>query len=457
MMRRMVRFSVGLPVGAALLLGSAAPAAADGYSLHVVANIRNGWTDNLQSAESDTSTPPKQADFYTQIVPGVLGTWEKPRLIQELYYEAEANLYLEASEGASLSHRGGWRGFILLSPLSEMTTSVQVSGGVLNTFNTWGPSQTGEPAYLPSAQSRFAMVEARELYTRQLSRALRMSQTASARGFSSIADGAAVRSTGYEASLGGGLDRSWNYNALGINATATYAVLGAGTDDPNESMFGGLTGSWRRDLSARWSTMVDVGATVIIPIDSEDQLSYGPTAGVQISYFPQWGAAGLSARRTIAPNVFLQANTINDVVTANAWLPLPWLRRDPRQPRLTFGASAGAGWTQMIDPDTGQEYSGSSVLFGDTGVDYEIREQMHAGLRYQYIDQSISDDAAAGLMLENVRDYERHTVLLTFYARWPARVAAQVPIRASLRVDRSNVEAAGEETSPQGGGGAAGD
>lgn len=450
MMRRMSRLPAA--VGAALLLGSAAPAHADGYSLHALINIRNGWTDNLQSAESETSTPPKQADFYTQLVPGFLGTWEKPRLIQELFYEAEANLYLEASEGASLSHRGGWRGFFLLSPLSEMTTSVQVSGGQLNTFNTWGQSQTGEPVYLPSAQSTFAMVEAREQYTRQLSRPLRMTQTGAARVFSSIAEGAPERSTGYEAQLGGGLDRSWNYNALGLNVQGTYAVLGAGTDDPTQSTFIGLTGSWRRDLSHRWSTMVDVGATAIIPIESGDELSYGPTAGLQIGYYPQWGSAGLNLRRSIAPNVFLQANTINDMATLNAWLPLPWLARDPRQPRLTVGGSVGAGWTQLIDPNTGQEYSGSSVRLADVGLGFEIRDQMHTGLRYQYLDQDIDEDAAANLMLANLRDYERHTVLLTFYARWPARVAAEVPIRASLRVDRSNVTPVGEEASPQGGG-----
>jgi hypothetical protein len=450
MMRAMVRLPVAASVGAVCLLGAAAPAAADGYSLHALLNVRNGWTDNLHSAESETSTPPKEADFYTQIVPGFLGVWERPRLIQELFYEAEANLYLEASEGASLSHRAGWRGFILLSPLSEMTTSVQGSAGVLNTFNTWGQSQTGEPVFLPSAESKFAMLEARELYSRQLSRPVRFTQSATGRVFSSTAEGAAESTTGYEVGLGAGVDRAWNFNALGLNVSSSYAVLGAGTADPTQSMFASMTGSWRRDLSERWSSMVDIGATVIVPVEAEDQISYGPTAGVTIGYYPEWGAAGLSARRSITPNVFLQANTINDMATANAWLPLPWFARDPRQPRLTFGASAGAGFSQMIDSETGQEYSGSRVLMTDVGLGFEIRDQMHTGLRYQYVDQSISDEAQANLMLANLTDYERHTVLLTFYARWPARVAAEVPIRASLRVDRSNVTPVGEEQAPPG-------
>jgi hypothetical protein len=445
----MARHAAAASVGAALVLGSAAPAAAD-YSLHFLANVRNGWTDNLQSAESADSMPPKEADLYTQLVPGVLATWERPRLVQELFYEAEANLYLEASEGASLSHRAGWRGFFLLSPLSEMTTSVQGSGGVLNTFNTWGQGQAGEPVFLPSAQSKFAMVEARELYTRQLSRPLRMTQSATGRLFTTTAEGAAEASTGYEVGAGAGLDRSFRYNAIGFNMSANYAVLGLSADDPTESLFSSVTASWRRDLSYRWSTMVDVGATAIIPIDAGDELSYGPTAGVQLGYFPEWGSAGLSARRSIAPNVFLQANTVNDMVVANAWLPLPWLRRDPHQPRLTFAGSAGAGTTQLIDSNTGEQYGGSWTALADVGLGYEIREQMHLGLRYQFIAQEIDDDAAS-LMLENLRSYRRNTVLLTFYGRWPARVAGEVPVRATLRVDRSNVTAVGEESSPQGG------
>lgn len=430
----------------------ATPAAADDYSLHVTGHLRSGWTDNLLNGTSAETMPPKQADFYTQLMPGILGTWSRPRLVQELYYELEANLYLEASEGTSTSHRAGWRAFWMVSPLTEVTTNVQASGGVLNTFNTWGQTQAGELVYLPSTSSRFAMVEAQELLTRQLTRSVRINQSAVARTFRTFAEGAVEASTGYELGLGGGVDKSWEWNALGLNATATYVTLGVGSGDGSRSMHGGITGSWRRDLSQHWTTLVDLGVTGIIPIEEGDQLSWGPTAGVAINYFQDWGSAGMSARRTIAPNLFLQANTVSDMALAHAYLPLPWLRDRLRQPRLTFGASAGLGRTSVIDASTGDRFADLGIQLVDVGVGYQIREQVTAGLRYQYVAQQVPDDPA--IMLPNFNTYSRNSVILSFYGRWPSRVAAEVPTRAALRVDRSGASPTGEGGDGAGAGGA---
>lgn len=424
---------------------SATPALADGYSFHLIANVRAGWTDNLQSAESETSAPPREADAYTQIAPGVLATWEKPRIIQEYFYEAEANLYVEHSEAWSLNHRAGWRAFWLLSPLSELTTTVSGATGTLNTFTTTGTSQAGTIEYLPTQRSQFTSVEVRELYTRQLSRALRLSQTGEGRVFHTSSD--LADSTGYSIGQGLGIERAWNFNAIGLNATAAYAVMGAGEPMPDHTLITGATLAWRRDLSDEWSSLVDVGYTAIVPVDEADVFSGGPTAGASVGYYPEWGSAGLSLRRTIAPNLFLEANTITDLAVINAWLPLPWFRQDPEIPRLTFGASAGAGRSAIVDATTGESQGGLSSELLDVGFSFAIAEQLHVGARYQFVAQQVDD----AVMLENVRPYERHTALVTFYGRWPSRVAAEVPMRATLRVDRRNVTPVGEEVNPQGG------
>jgi hypothetical protein len=442
MMRSMLRLLVAVALGAAFAVPPA-PAAADGYSLHAIGGVRTGWTDNLMSAESDPgATPPREADFYTQVMPGVLFTWDRPRIITELFYEAEANLYVEHAEAWSLSHRAGWRGFFHLTPLSELTTSIIGSGGTLNTFNTWGLAQDGEPVYLPSAESRYANVEGRTLYTRQLSRALRFSHTGTARVFTTLPAGPVMGSTGYLLGTGAGIDRSWRYNAVGLNATTSFAVLGAGTDLASQQLHGGVTASWRRDLSEEWNTVVDAGVAGALPLEAGDQLYWGPTAGAQIGYFPEWGSAGLSARRTIAPNLFLQASTVTDMAVANAWLPLPWLRQDVRVPRLTLGVSGGAGRTAIIDPASGDAFSGYGIRMLDVALAFQIREQMHVSARYQYVAQQIDDDAQA---LPNLRSYQRNTVLVAFYTRWPARVAGEVPIRPSLRVDRADAAPARQD------------
>jgi hypothetical protein len=441
MIRRMLRLGVVLGV-----LAAAGTAHADGYSLHFVTNARLGWTDNLQSAESDESDPPRQADAYTQLMPGFLFTYEKPRFIQELFYEAESNFYLENSDAWTLSHRGGWRGFYLTSPRSEVTTSVVVAGGVLNTFQTSSVAQNGQVTLLPSARSNFGSLEARELYSLQVSRPWRVTQGADARMFTTSTDG--VESTGYSLGLGGGVERAFNYNALGLAVQSGYTILGAGSVDPLHQVTGSVTGSWRRDISIHWSSLVDVGVTALVPVDSDDELVVGPTAGAQLSYFPEWGSAGLSVRRTIVPNLYINANTISDFAVLNAYVPLPWFRDRLQQPRFVVGSTIGAGQTSVYDPASGEKYSGFTIGLADVSLDYRIKEQMTMSLRYQYARQDIDEEA---LMSIDAHSYQRNTVLVTFYARWPERVAAEVPTRGSLRVDRSDATPAGEEINPQGG------
>jgi hypothetical protein len=434
-------------------------AAADGWSLHVLGNLRVGWTDNVFSApdEEIPGVQPQtaEADVYTQVSPGVLLAWERPRLIQEYFYELDANFYVDHSEARGLTHRAGWRAFLLTSPLSELSAQASASGGSLSTFTTLGWAQDGHTIVLPSGDSRFASVEAQEHYSRQLSRPVRVTQTAIGRAFTvwsptidaTTGDRTWTSTTGFEVGAGIGADRSWRWNALGVLATTSFASL---SDGDLEQMTGTVVGSWRRDLSERWSTSVDAGVAALLPLGDDQASTVAPTVGAQVGYVPEWGSAGLTLRRSVVPNVVIQANTINDFALVNAYLPLPWLARDPAQPRFTFGFAAGAGRTTVLDQRSGDPLSRYDVVSGDLSLDYAVRPQMHVAVRYQYIRQLTDDDD--GVLNEvNVFDYDRQTVLVSFYGRWPERAAAEVPLRASLRVDRRNVTPAGEEITPAGG------
>jgi hypothetical protein len=161
-----------------------------------------------------------------------------------------------------------------------------------------------------------------------------------------------------------------------------------------------------------------------------------PTIGAQIGYYPNWGSAGLSVRRSVTPNLYIAANTISDTVVVNASLPLPWLPRDvDRQPRFVLAASAGYAFTSVIDPESGDHLSGFQAGLADVSLAYAIKPRVNVALRYQYQHQV----ADAGATVLDVRSFDRNTVLLTFSGRWPDRLAGEVPMRTTLRVDRSNV------------------
>ena len=86
--------AAGLVGAVAVAVVTAAPtrARADSTSLHVLGDLETGWTDNIFSAPSDTTVgaPAREGDAYAQLRPGLLFTWERPRMIQQLEAAIEA-------------------------------------------------------------------------------------------------------------------------------------------------------------------------------------------------------------------------------------------------------------------------------------------------------------------------------------------------------------------------------
>jgi len=433
-------------LGATIATG--APAAhADAYSLHVLGSAQVAWTDNLFSVPDEgLATTPHEGDVYYQFRPGVLGTYETPRSVHQLSYDLEANLYSTHNEAWSLQHLGAWRGFFMLTPRSELGASLSVSTGTLTSLSTRGTAADGTIVALPSGENRFLSLDASQHLSFTPTRELRLTQGALGRSFSTT-DALGAESTGIEVGLNGGADRGWKYSAVSLHLSGSFVSLaptaakapGVATGEPNTS----AVASWRRDFGPRWTALFDAGITSIIPLDEGDQLVIQPTVGAQASYAPNWGSAGLAIRRAVAPNLYLAQNTISDSVIANAWLPLPWLARDPHQPKLSVQGTVGANRTQLIDTSTGAIESGFDVLSADVALNYVPREGVSVALRAQHIRQ-VADDAS----IMEVVGYDRTTILIAVTGRFPDRLAAEIPARDSLRVDRSNVTPIGDEVAP---------
>ncbi len=438
---------VGAAVGAALGAGAAR---ADGYSLHVLAAAQVAWTDNLFSvpAERDpgSALPEREGDLYYQLRPGAMGTYETPRSVHQLSYDLEANLYTRHTEAWSLQHLAGWRGFFITSPRSELGASAQFSTGEISALSTRSAASEGPVTGLPSGQVSFVSIDVGENLSYTATREVRLTQGARGRSFTT-SDGVGGESTGIEAGVTGGVDRSWKFSAASLQLGTSFVTLERvvammATESNDQVNVNGVV-SWRRDFGPRWTSLLDAGATSIVPLDDGDQLVVQPTVGAQISYFPNWGTSGLAIRRSVAPNLYLAQNTIADSAIVNAWLPLPWLATDPHQPKLSVQGTLGAQRTRLIDTATGDIESGFNVYAGDVAVNYAPRAGVTVALRFQHLRQVAAEDAAM-----DVNGYVRNTAMISVIGRFPDRMAAEVPMRSSLRVDRSNVTPVGEENAP---------
>lgn len=428
------------------VLGITAPAAADDWSLHVTGNAQLGWTDNVFSAPED---PPvggvgRESDFYTQLVPGALFTWEARRWIQEADYSVDATLYADHSEAHALNHRLAWRGFFLTSPLTELTISAEASQGTTTTFSTATTAANGDITLLPSGRSDFEGFDLRQGFNWQTTHDTRVTQSSQARVFGVEETATGATSTGYEAGVGIGGEKAWRTNALALAQTASFVRLNhadaLGMASSFDQILGLTTLSWRRDLSRHWSSLLDVGAATIVPLIKPSATIVQPTIGGALSYAPDWGTASLQVRRTIAPNLYVAQNTLSDTASLSGWLPLPWLTGDAHEPHLTIQATLGVGRTQILDAETNDTVSSFDVGTADVAVGYQLASQLVLGARYQYVVQSPDDAGMSGIL-----GYSRHTVLVTFTGRWPSRAAGGIPVRSPLRVDRANDTLVGDE------------
>lgn len=423
-------------------------AAADDYSLHVQGNLQTSWTDNLFSRPDGDAQ--QVADVFTQIRPGALFAYETPRTIFQVGYDLDTSLYADVSgknnEAYSLTHLATARGFFLTSPRTEMQVGGSFSAGS-NLALIATTSQPGTGVQVGQAgENSFWSADASQSLSFTATQEMRLSQGARVRKFSTTADLGTMSATsgGSEVGLNVGADRGWKHTAIALQLSSAFVTLDQAASTI-ETINSNIVLSYRRDISPRWSALLDGGGAAVFPLgdDPMDQIFIQPTVGTNISYAPNWGAAGLMLRRSMAPNFYTGRNQISDSATLNASLPLPWLTDDPNLPTLTAAGGGGVSRSQQIE--NGVLTQATDMVSVDIALQYNPRPGLGFALRAQHLRQ-IAEDGGGGAGV--LTDYDRTTIMVSANWRFPDRVAAEIPMRDSLRVDRSDNTPVGEEVAP---------
>ena len=434
---------------------AAAPAYADHatYQGTVVGNVAT--TDNVFAQPRENAEP----DVYMQIRPGMLLAYDSPRAIQELTGEIEFLEYIAHSDKPSVTFRGGWQGFFLPGPRSQVTTTANASTGQLNALSTrTSPDQAGINV-LPPGEIDTRQADASEYLSYQAGKDTRVSQTVFARWTATQDQDPmiAVTTDSYEA--GGDLagEHTFNHDTIGLDAGASYLYLKR--IDPFGTQMGSRLDkqfnprgsvSWRHDIDKQWSFNANVGAVYVNPVGTDPynpgdkrRANTFPTLGATVAYTDNWGLATLNIRRAVAPNLFIAENTLDEGATATVALPLPWLDEVPhaRNPKLVGLGMFGYERSELIDSEAGGTLGTFNVVHVDFGVGWSPSPAQTYGVRYQFLYQS--GDSTATMVIPS---YWSNTLFFTFSLRYPDRTVAQVPRRTqSLRSDRKDLAPMGAE------------
>jgi hypothetical protein len=251
------------------------------------------------------------------------------------------------------------------------------------------------------------------------------------------------------------LSKSFRADALTASTSVSYLSLtrplgDAGPAGDDQITVHGTLG-WNHDISREWTFAADGGAVAVIPQSGNGKSQLLPVASATIAYYPTWGSGRLVVSRAVAPNLLIAQNTLTETAVATGWLPLPWMREDPTNPTFSVATTAGVTRTRLIDNAAGDTLAAYDDLIGDVALNWSPRKSVNLAFRYQLIWQSTATDQIVGAT--TINGFVRNTVLIQFYGRWPERLAADVPIRQTLRVDRSNLAPVGGAGADNEGGG----
>lgn len=438
-------------------LAAAAPARAGHSSLHVTATGDVAATDNTFATDRAQAA----ADMFTELRPGIVYSSDSPRFLQELVADVDLLDYAIHSNEPTVTLHGGWQGLILTGPRSQMNLTANASTAKVYALGSGTSPEQTIVAVTPGGAVDVYQSDASENYSWVASRESRIEQGIFGRWTGTDDPNAKATTNSLEAGVSLGYERDFHHDSLELRTGASVlrleykapagAVPGSRLDhqlNPNASVV------WRHDFGKRWSTNVDGGLVYVNPygtdpynpMDTTNKPGLFPVFGALLAYTEVWGRATLSARRSVAPNLLIAENTVDDSVIAQLALPLPWLNNGAsmRSPALVGLASIGAERAQLLDPTSsqleGEFYAGRL----DAGVSWTPHPGQTYGLRYQLVYQHAS--TVASMLVPVAPSYFQNTVFFTFSLRYPDDVTRRLPRHTdAVRADRKDLTPVGVE------------
>lgn len=426
-----------------------ATANADNAELHVTAAGSVATTDNVNGSADDP-----RGSVFTDVRPGMLFTYNAPRMIHELTTEVDMFYYFGRAK-PNVTFRGDWKAFLLTGPRSEMSVGASGSTGQLNALSASTYSNENPLLVQPEGRVDTNNVSASENASWIATTFTRLSQRAFLR-YTTTNDtnpDVAVSTESFETGASFGLDHRLRRDNFSLELGGSYVYLEK--KDPFMRQMGDRLDKqlnpraialWQHDFSKEWSSNVHAGGVYVNPtynLTGDTKAAPFPIFGITAAYTDVWGRAQLTARREVTPNLFIAQNTVNDGVNLTFAMPLAFLDKDSsrRQPKVVGIGTIGFDRTQLIDPTsadlTGRFYLGRL----DLSVGWQPRVGQTLGFRYEFTYQN---GDTVGEMF--VPSYFRNTFYFTYALRWPEDVGVRVPRRNnSVRADQGDLAPIGSE------------
>jgi hypothetical protein len=388
------------------------------------------WNATLVTSAGYTQQPVGDETDITltmNVVPSVALTWLVGNATHRLAYAATVSYFPVAeTDQSAISNNASWQTAWQSGPVSTWLFDLGVAhtqNAALTLVTDPGAGPSSGVSALPT---QTLTLSAGQGYARELGPAWRFTEGLVGSYLTPLGDNAEAAQLGetWQGTFALGLDRSFRRSNLGVQALA--GVVSAevtdlrGMQEVQETGTGTLLFRYTRELALRWSAEAFAGTSLVLRLDT-DQGAFAPTFGAGATWLGDVGQVNASASRTTTFNPFLAQTLLTDQVTIAGSRPLA------RSPVLLAGTLSYAHSRTIVSSNPDSEVL--DTFTADSSVGYELSQYSALGVRYQYI--YIASDSAL------FADGSRHSLLVTYTARWPRELRTVMPVRQPLRMLRA--------------------
>src|SRR5262249_10294122 len=151
---------------------------------------------------------------------------EGPRMIHVLSAEADLLEYASHADQPTVTVRGGWQGFFLPGPRSEVVLSANGGTGYTNALAALSSPDTSMMGVVPAGSAGLRNADASQSLSWQSTKETRTSQTAFVR-WTATNDDQPMPTTTDALETGGslGFERSFHHDTIGVEAGGSFLRL----------------------------------------------------------------------------------------------------------------------------------------------------------------------------------------------------------------------------------------
>lgn len=328
-----------------------------------------------------------------------------------------------------------------LSPKTRLLLGANALQSLIGNYLLVRRAAATQLGALPPLNTSLLTVGVSQGISHELSPVVRLSQSVAGTYVTSLDPDVLLRN--YLATTTVGLDRSWEFDALGAELSAQYARTFFPPRPAVQAMTVSLGPTWDHDLSPTLSTSLSASAQLAFSPDPGTTPRIGPAGRASILYSSEGSGIGLDYVGGITPNLLLGTLLQSHTVTLRGFTPLS------ERYKVIFGTSGGFLHGKNVDlSGTGAFANEFDAVLHDADVTWAATDYLSLFVRYQFIGQSSGEGLGA------TPPIVRHGAILgvELFASRPPERSRLPPGRFPKRVDRGDAPKADRPSSSDSGG-----